>query len=147
MTMSRLIRSAAIAAALCLAGTGCSSTTAPSETNSHIAELVFSLQTYAGTLDVGGSGFYSIVVSQEGPVSLTLAAVQTPGGGALTTPLGIGIGVPSGTTCKRSTSQSAAPSLAAQLTTTLIPGTYCVAVYDAGALTSAVNFAMRIRYP
>ncbi len=147
MTMSRLLRSAAVVAALCLAGSACSSTTAPSEANSGITPLVFTTQTYAGTLQVNGSGFYAILVSQAGPVSLTLAAVQAPGGAALTTPVGIGLGIPAGTGCTRFISQTTAPGLAAQLTTTVNPGTYCAAVFDAGNLTSAVNFAMRIRYP
>ena len=147
MTMSRLLRSAAVVAALCLAGAACSSTTAPSEANSGITPLVFTTQTYAGTLQVRGSGFYAILVSQAGPVSLTLAAVQAPGGAALTTPVGIGLGIPAGTGCTRFASQTTAPGLAAQLTTTVNPGTYCAAVFDAGNLTGAVNFAMRIRYP
>ena len=66
---------------------------------------------------------------------------------ALTTALGIGVGIPAGTGCARSTSQTTVPGLAAQLTVTLNPGTYCAAVFDTGNLTAAVNFAMRIRYP
>jgi len=147
MTMSRLLRSVAGVAALCLTGVACSSTTAPSEADSGITPLTFTTQTFAGTLQVRGSGFYSIVVSQAGPVSLTLAAVQTPGGAALTTPVGIGVGIPAGTGCTRFLSQTTPPGLAAQLTTTLNPGTYCASVFDAGNLTGAVNFAMRIRYP
>lgn len=147
MRMSRLLRSAAVVAALCFSGVACSSTTAPSEANSGITPLVFTTQTYAGTLQVESSGFFAILVSQAGPVSLTLAAVQTPGGAALTTPVGIGLGIPAGTGCTRFVSQTTAPGLAAQLTTTVNPGTYCAAVFDAGSLAGAVNFAMRIRFP
>ena len=147
MTMSRLIRSAAVVAVMCLAGGACTSTTAPSESDSGITPLVFTTQTFAGTLQVNGSGFYSIFISQAGPVGLTLAAVQTPGGAALSIPVGIGVGIPRGTGCARTISQTTVPGLAAQLSVTLNPGTYCVAVFDAGNLTAAVNFAMRIRYP
>jgi hypothetical protein len=138
---------AAVFVVICVTGMSCSSTTAPTERDSQITPLSFTLQTYAGTLQVQGRGFYSILVQQAGPVSLTLAAVQTPGGAALSTPLGIGIGIPAGTGCTRFVSQTTVPGLSAQLTATLNPGTYCAAVYDAGSLTSAVNFAMRIRYP
>jgi hypothetical protein len=147
MTTSRLIRLTAMTAAVCMTAMACTSTTAPDEADSGITPLVFNTETFAGTLPVGGNSFYSFFVSQAGPVGLTLAAVQTPGGAALTTPLGIGVGIPSGTGCARSTSQTTAPGLAAQLTVTLNPGTYCAAIFDSGNLSSAVNFAMRIRHP
>lgn len=125
----------------------CNASTAPDIADSTITPAVFTTQTFAGTLNTSGSLFYSIVVSQRGPVSLTLAAVQNPGGAALTTPVGIGIGVPKGTGCPRTSSMTTPPGLAAQLTVTLNPGTYCAAVYDVGNLSSAANFAMRITYP
>lgn len=125
----------------------CNATTAPEQADSGITPLVFTTQTFAGTLNTSGSLFFSIAVSQRGPVSLTLAAVQNPGGAALTTPVGIGIGIPKGTGCARTSSLTTPPGLAAQLTVTLNPGTYCAAVYDVGNLSSAANFAMRITYP
>lgn len=147
MTMSQIVRLTAMATAVCLTAMACTSTTAPSEADSGITPLVFNTETFAGTLEPKGSGFYSFVVVQAGPVGLTLAAVQAPGGAALATPLGIGVGIPSGTGCARSSSQTVPPGLAAQLTVTLNPGTYCASVFDTGNLTSAVNFAMRIRHP
>ncbi|MCC7184899.1 MAG: hypothetical protein IT185_01575, partial [Acidobacteria bacterium] len=60
----------------------CNATTAPELPDSQITPAVFTTQTFAGALPTNGSLFYSIVVTQRGPVSLTLAAVQTPGGGA-----------------------------------------------------------------
>ena len=147
MKTFRVMRLTALAAAVCMTAMSCTSTTAPFEDESGITPLVFNTETFAGTLETKGSNFYSFYVTQAGPVGLTLAAVQTPGGAALATPLGIGVGIPSGTTCARSTSQTAPPGLAAQLTVTLNPGTYCAAVFDTGNLTSAVNFAMRIRHP
>ena len=145
--VTRFIASWAMAAAVCMTAMACTSTTAPEEDDSTITPLVFNTETFAGTLQVAGNSFYSFYVSQAGPVGLTLAAVQTPGGAALATPLGIGLGIPSGTGCARSTSQTAPPGLAAQLSVTLNPGTYCAAVFDTGNLTAAVNFAMRIRHP
>jgi len=147
MKIFRLFSVAATVIAACLTGAACASTTAPTEADSTITPLEFTTLTFAGTLETKGSGFYSFAVSQAGPVSLTLAAVQTPGGAALSIPIGIGVGIPSGTGCARSTSQSTVPGLAAQLTLTLNPGTYCAAVFDTGNLTAAVNFAMRIRHP
>lgn len=147
MNMTRAFRATALAAAVGLAGAACTSTTAPIDADSKISDLVFNTETFAGTLQAKGSNFFSFYVTQAGPVGLTLAAVQTPGGAALNTPVGIGWGIPAGTTCARSASQTTPPGLAAQLTVTLNPGTYCAAVFDSGSLSSAVNFAMRIRHP
>jgi hypothetical protein len=147
MTMTLSVRLAAWVAVVCMAGAACTSTTQPTDADSGITPLVFNTETFAATLQAKGNNFYSFFVAQAGPVGLTLAAVQAPGGGALSTPLGIGVGIPSGVGCARSTSQTVPPGLAAQLTVTLNPGTYCAAVFDSGNLTSAVNFAMRIRHP
>lgn len=147
MTMFRLIGKVVVVAVACTSGAACSSTTAPTEADSTITELVFNTETFAGTLERSATAFYSFSITQAGPAALTLAAVQTPGGAALATALGIGLGIPSGTGCARSTSQSTIPGLAAQLTVTLNPGTYCAAVFDTGNLTGTVNFAMRIRHP
>lgn len=141
-SLTRLVLLVALVAA-----PACNATTAPDLEESQITPAVFTTQTFAGTLTTSGALFYSIVVTQRGPVSLTLAAVQTPGGGALTTPVGIGVGIPKGTGCPRSSSIVTPPGLAAQLTVTLNPGTYCAAVYDVGNLSSSANFAMRITYP
>jgi hypothetical protein len=147
MKMFQLFRAGLALVALGLSASACSSTTAPTEADSSITPLEFTTSTFAGTLETKGNGFYSFAVNQAGPVGLTLAAVQNPGGAALSIPIGIGIGVPSGTGCARTISQSTVPGLAAQLTVTLNPGTYCAAVIDTGNLTAAVNFAMRIRHP
>jgi len=147
MTSLSKLRLTAMAAAVCMTVMACTSTTAPTDADSGITPLVFVTETFAGTLQVNGSNFYSFTVTQAGPAGLTLAAVQTPGGAALSTSLGIGVGIPSGTGCARSSSQTAPPGLAAQLTVTLNPGIYCAAVFDTGNVSSAVNFAMRIKHP
>lgn len=145
MMRSRLFP--ALLVATIFVSSACNTTTAPDIEESSVTPAEMLTQTFAGTLDPKDTRFYSIQVGQEGAVSVTLAALQSPGGAALTTPIGIGIGVPKGTGCVRSSSLVTPPGLSAQLTVILNPGTYCVAVYDSGTLTSAVNFAMRIRYP
>ncbi len=134
-------------ALLLSAAAGCNATTAPEDADSRITPAVLITSTFAGTLSQNGSQFYSFVVTHQGPVSLTLAAVQTPGGGALAIPVGVGVGIPRGTGCARSQSVATPPGLAAQISVTLNPGTYCASVFDTGALTGTVNFAMRITYP
>jgi len=147
MMMSRVMNLLAAVAAVAVAGAACSSTTSPSAASSSIKELEYRTETFSGTLNVNGRGSYVIGVVQAGPVELTLAAVQTPGGAALSTPVGVGVGIPTGTTCPITTTTVASPALSAQLTVPLNPGVYCIEVFDAGNLTSAVNFAVRIRHP
>lgn len=137
----------ALLAATLLVSSACNTTTAPDIEGSAVTPAEMVTVTFAGSLNPRDSQFYSVLVGQEGAVSVTLAAVQSPGGAALSTPIGIGIGVPKGTGCVRSSSLVTPPGLSAQLTVILNPGTYCIAVYDSGTLASAVNFAMRIRYP
>jgi len=138
---------AAALTAASLGGVACTSTTAPSTKDSGIKPLEYFTETFSGSLAVSGTGYYAITILQAGPLELTLAAVQTPGGAALATPVGIGVGIPSGTACPATTSQVTSPALSAQLKVTLNPGVYCVKVFDAGNLTSTVNFAVRIRHP
>ncbi|NQW03448.1 MAG: hypothetical protein HQ485_05415 [Acidobacteria bacterium] len=145
--LTRSLRATIVAVAVSLTSVACGSTTAPTEADSRITPVTLRTETFAGTLALQGSGFYSFAVNQQGPVSLTLAAVQNPGGAALSTALGIGLGIPSGPGCARFLSQTTTPGLAAQATMTLNPGTYCAVVFDTGNLTGAVNFAMRIRHP
>ncbi|MCC7186856.1 MAG: hypothetical protein IT185_11480 [Acidobacteria bacterium] len=145
MMRSRLF--SALIAAMALVSSACNTTTAPDIENSAVTPAEMVTVTFAGTLEPKDNQFYSVLVGQEGAISVTLAALQAPGGAALTTPVGIGIGVPKGTGCVRTSSLVTPPGLSAQLTVILNPGTYCIAVYDSGTLASAVNFATRIRYP
>lgn len=147
MSRLTLFRRATLVAMALTVGAGCNQTTAPDAEESEITPPNFTTATFAGTLERGGSLFYSFVVSNRGQASLTLAALQTPGGAALTTPVAIGVGIPQGTGCPQTTSITTPPGLSAQLATTLNPGTYCAAIQDVGQLTAAVNFAMRITYP
>jgi hypothetical protein len=103
--------------------------------------------TFNGPLDKGGSIVFGFKVETEGLVSVTLTSV-TP---ATTAGLGLGVGTSpdGGTTCSLSSSTSAAVAgSAAQLTTTLSPGPYCVKVYDVGNnLTGASSVAVSVAHP
>ncbi len=107
-----------------------------------------SVQAFSGTLPVGGSRFYSFNVSQEGLVSVMLAAVSSPASGAaLDTPLEIGLGVPAGTGCRANDARLLTAALTSQIQTTTAPGTYCVRIADVGHLRATVNFALRFSHP
>lgn len=112
-------------------------------------EITVTTELFAGTLAVGGSKFYSFSVSQGGgTVSVMLASVTSPhSGAALPHPLGLGLGIPAGTGCALSQSLVTSASLVTQLSRALMPGIYCVSVYDTGTLPSDVNFALRFLHP
>jgi hypothetical protein len=98
---------------------------------------------FGGTLVVGGSSFFTFTVSQAGSVSVTLTSL------AGTTPVGVGIGTPNGTTsCTVTTSsQSTTAGASAQVTANENPGTYCVSVFDPGTLQVSTTFAVSVVHP
>jgi hypothetical protein len=139
------MRLTALVAFACMA-IGCSggdSPTAPS-----FVELSVNSDTFAGQLSAGETRFYSFTVQEGGTVSVMLASVTVPAtGAALSVPLGLGLGVPAGTGCALSQSLQTASALMAQLSTPARPGVHCVSVYDVGAVTAPVNFAVRFNHP
>jgi hypothetical protein len=144
-----MIRAAAIAATLaaCLATACGNDPTAPSSTGDDTPGAT--TEFFVGSLDVGGSRFYSISVASEGTVNVTLAslvsAVAPPRVSVDT--IALGFGTPVGTGCAVSTSVAASPALVAQLSTASAAGIHCVRVSDPGQLQQPVNFAVRIIHP
>jgi hypothetical protein len=65
----------------------------------------------------------------------------------LSSELGLGIGVPSGTGCALTQSITTTPALTAQLQHSSTPGVRCVSIFDIGNLTTQVNFAIRFVHP
>jgi len=104
------------------------------------------VETFAGSLQIAGSVFYSFVVGQNGTVNVTLAAV-TVGDLPQATALGLGIGTPSGTGCGNVTPVTALPGVDPQVTGTYAPGRYCVQVSDVGNLGGPVTFSVTIAHP
>ena len=104
--------------------------------------------TYAGTIDPGGSRFYSFTNSAAGSVTAFLASVTGDDGRQpLATPLELGIGIPSGTECPTTTTQIVSPGLVSQMSVSLAAGVYCLRVADAGELRASVTFAVRFTHP
>jgi hypothetical protein len=128
---------------LALVGAACGSNsgnTATSPTLSAAATEVF-----GGTLSASGSAFYSFSVIQASTVGITLGSLTSVATGAVlsATPT-IALGIPAGTGCGPLTSQSASPSLSAQISVPLAAGVFCVSITDTGGLTADANFAIRI---
>jgi hypothetical protein len=103
-------------------------------------------ETFAGTLSARGVRFYAFTVLAYGTVRLTLETLQNPQG-AVAAMLELGLGAPSGTGCTVSVARVSSASETPQIMEILEPGVYCARVADHGALTSEVDFSVRIDFP
>jgi hypothetical protein len=81
-------------------------------------------------------------------VNITLASLTDSGNAnsTLTTPVGLGIGIPdsAGGCTHSSENRAAAPALTAQVSNSATTGAHCVDIYDVGNLSGNVDFAVRI---
>ena len=142
MTRSRKLAAVALALTLSACGGNSDSTTATTPT---VTTGPTTAQ-FEGTLDVGGSAFYSFTVTTQGDVDVMLASVTrtTSPGSESDVVLALGVGQPAATDCTVTTSLLARAALQSPLVSNVTPGIYCVRVYDLGNLRSTVNFAIRI---
>lgn len=125
-----------------IAGAGCrSEASAPDYT---IVSPV--TETFQGTLNVQGAAFFSFIVGNPDPVSVTLASLTKTSGAAVTTSVKLGFGVPAGETCAPTTSLTTASGLQSQVLQVASAGTYCVIISDPGVLTETLNFAIKIKH-
>jgi hypothetical protein len=133
--------------ALCAAVTiGCGDDDSPTEPTTTTSATT--TVTYAGTIDPGGSRFYSFTNSEAGSVTAFLASITGADGRTpLTTPLELGVGVPAGTGCTTTTTQIVSPGLVSQMSVSLAAGVFCLRVADAGELRAPITFAVRFTLP
>ena len=112
------------------------------------SEVTLTTETFADSLAVGASRFYSFTVTAGGTVSVTLASVTAQADGTtLTQPLEIGVGIPAGTGCSVAVARSATSGLVTQLQMAAGPGVHCVCVRDTAGLPSPINFSLRFTHP
>ena len=141
--MTARLLTVALLAALAVACGDDAAPTQPSSTTSTATTV-----TYTGTIDVGGSRFYSFSNAAAGSVTAFLASVTSPATRLpVAAPLEIGIGVPAGTGCSTTTTQIVAPGLVSQMSVSLASGVFCLRVADAGELRGPVAFAVRFSHP
>lgn len=116
---------------------------APTPTAANVPVVV---ETFVGTVALGGSRFYSFSLTREGPVLLTLVTLKE-GGADSTVAMNLGLGFPSGTTCAVSSAATTPAGGKPQLAEIRTPGVYCVRLSDLGFLTSAADFVINIARP
>jgi hypothetical protein len=102
---------------------------------------------FSGTLPVGGSSIYQLIVSQASNVEITMASLTAgPAGVPVPSTVGLALGTPPEGTegCPRTIDRRVTPALTAHIRTERNAQTHCVEIYDVGTLAAGVNFAVRI---
>jgi len=124
-------------AAACGGSSNPSTVTAPTGT--------VTTDTFNGTVQPGGSSINPFTVNVGGTVSVTLVSAGPPS----TITMGLGIGNPSSTgVCaflSGGTTVTQAGSTA-QLSGTLVAGSYCVAVVDVGNAAGAITYTVTVAH-
>jgi len=95
-------------------------------------------ETFVGQVSVGGA-------ASAGTAAITLTQIGPPAD--VTVGLGVGIPQSGGAGCYLTQTVQAGASSAPQLTVAVEAGTYCVRLFDTGALTSPVAFNVTIVRP
>jgi hypothetical protein len=94
---------------------------------------------WTGLIAPGGTASRSFVTSQSGTVTVTLTSVDAP--------LGFGIGVPRTANGGCRLTVSGFSTDAMSLSIQADAGTYCVQLYDEGAVVKQAGFGVQIVYP
>jgi hypothetical protein len=130
---------------IALAGPGCAEATVsgPTAVGNNVTLTV---ETFSGTLPVGGSRFYSFTVPQTGSTTATLLSLKQDGVDSTAIVL-IGLGAPRGTECLLIDGRQVSVDVVAQVSLSPDPGIYCARISDAGNLTGPVEFSINIVRP
>jgi hypothetical protein len=104
------------------------------------------IETFGGTLPVGGSRFFSFTVPRSGLITLTLVSL-TQAGEATSAQVLLSLGAPRGTDCPALDARVAGVDVVPQLSLQPQPGVYCARIADSGQLTDAVDFSINIVHP
>lgn len=134
------------ALSLALTASSCSNPAAPDDPT----PTTRSVKTFFGTLDPGGTQFYSFTVTATGTTDLTLQILRPAGASvpALATPLLLSLGTPQGTGCGAPLAQvTVQPALLPQISVPTAATTYCAQLADPGNLAAAADFNIRIEHP
>ena len=129
-----------LAGSLSLAACTGDSSTATSPTTTVAAPTTM---TFASHLAPAGSVSRAFTTSTAGTISVTLSAF-----GTASEPVGIGIGVPLGSSpCSLARSVVARASSTPQIVEAADAGSYCVQLFDLGELRGETPFSVTIQHP
>ena len=131
----------AMVMALALTSTACGggSDTPTSPT----ASAPTTVDTYSGTIAVGGTVTHAFPTASGGTISIVIESV----GPVSTQVLGLGVGLWEGTTCTLALSTSAATQGLTYEAITNTLGNYCITLSDPGSFTEANTYQVRVTHP
>jgi hypothetical protein len=130
--------------ATAIAAAGCGGTVATPTSPSTAAAPTTIL--FSGTLQPKDTRFYSYTLTTAGTVTAMLASLER-NGSPVSNALEIGLGIPAGTGCAVSASQTAPSQLIPHLKQDFGAGTYCVRIADINGLPAPMNFTIRLIHP
>jgi hypothetical protein len=105
-----------------------------------------SVELFSGTLDPGGSAFFSFH-ARGGQVKAQLSSLTLIGSReASTAAVRVGVGVPRGLGCEVSSSLQLSPGLVSQAVMEIPAGIHCISVEDSGGLSSRAQFLLKFEY-
>jgi hypothetical protein len=106
-------------------------------------------ETFTGTLAVQapqGVVFHSFSVTTTGRIEVTLTSL-----GPSTLAVGLDLGLPTGLGCAAALGSDASatvqPSTTPHIRGTVLPGSYCVSIYDIGNLTDPLDYTITVAHP
>jgi hypothetical protein len=137
--------SVAVVVALCVLATGCDEgEPGLVQPTVHPATIT---DTFTGNVALQASDSHAFVIGLTGKIAITLTNV----GPAPTAEVGVGIGIPTGLTCAltlgEGTNAITTAGSTPQISGTILPGTFCVVVYDVGRLTEPVDYTVTVNHP
>lgn len=101
----------------------------------------FVTESFTGTLEVSGVNLHGFNVTRNGELNVTVRTV-TPN-----TVFAIALGQVSGGQCQDSGAGGSLVSLGSVVTGMMVPGSYCIAVYDPGSLTASITYTIDVTHP
>lgn len=131
--------------ALLVAAAGCNSKSSPAAATTPSTVVTRTVDTFIGTVAVGGSDVHSFAVTVTGLIDVTLTAAAPPPAIVM----GVSIGTPADGTCTALAGASvhASAGASAQLSGLTSPGTLCVDVHDVGNQTEPVSYTVTVTHP
>jgi hypothetical protein len=127
-----------VAIAVLLCATACGGDNQGSTTPSTAASRT--TETLASNLP--GRVSRKFTVATAGVVYVTLTSVGPP-----SVPIGVGLGIPSGSACILSVAIVTEATGAPQVSASVDPGSYCAQVYNVGDVGKSLDFSVTIDHP
>jgi hypothetical protein len=103
--------------------------------------------TFSGNVAPNAADSHAFVIALSGKIAITLTSVGPPS----TAEVSVGIGIPTGLACSLTLGDGTTATTTAgstpQISGTVLPGTFCVVVFDLGKLTEAVDYTVTVAHP